>query len=294
MARRCGYCYEGGHNTRTCPRQTDSYLRRYQAADPETKEWYGKKLLERGINPETGSPLTAKEKKAKTGYTKQARRCTYCDEGGHNARTCPTKKLDIRLLNEVAKEFRIAAVERIKSGEFPQKGALLQYHSPREWKGSRDGYCPVNEIHMVTGIDWTRVNFGRAFAGTTDWLGLVNLAAPGSSRHAGQQVHWRVDKVRRHQNGKISESGWAGLSNPPMEEVAATKPPPAWWETDEAGGDDCRLIVKGLARNRRAMRIFATALAAAKDGRDIDMANPRTWAHQLDELGLNLVDALEN
>jgi hypothetical protein len=261
-------------------------LRRYKTASDESKEFYATEILKLGINPETGKPLTAKEKKARTGYAKQRRRCTYCDEGGHNSATCSTKKLDISVVNEVAKEFRIAAVERIKSGEFPQKGTLLQYHSPREWMGSRDGYCPVNEIHMVTGLDWDRVTFDRAFTGTTDWLTLVNLAAPGSPRHAGQQVYWRVDKERRDQNGKISESGWAGLSNPPKEEVATPKPPPAWWNVNLAGTLDCRLIVKGLARNYRAMRIFAAALAAAKDGRDIDMANPRTWAYQLDVLGL--------
>ncbi len=265
---------------------TESFLRRYKSASDESKEFYGAELLKRGINPKTGNPLTAKEKKAKPSYAKQERRCTYCDDSGHNARTCSTKKLDIRLVNEVAKEFRIAAAERIKSEEFPQLGTLLRYHSPREWLGSRDGYCPVNEIHMVTGVDWDRVTFDRAFAGTTDWLTLVNLAKPGSPRHASQQSHWRVDKELRNNRGKLSESGWAGLSNPPMEEVTTPKPPPAWWNVSLAGTDDCRLIVKGLARNRSAMRIFAAALAAAKEGHPIDMTSPRIWAYTLDELGL--------
>jgi len=284
MARHCGYCYGRGHNKRTCPRQTDSYLTRYKASDPDTKEWYASRLLERGINPETGKPLTAKEKKAKTGYTKQERRCKYCDERGHNSRTCTAKTSDVKLINEVAKEFRIAAVERVKSEEFPKVGALLQYHHPREWMGSRDGYQPINEIHMVTGIEWDRVNFDRAFGGTTDWLAMVNLGAPGRPRHAGKQSHWRVDKVRRNNNGVTSGTGWSALSNPI--EVTTPKPPPAWWCADDAGTEKCRFVQKGTGRNGHAMRIFSCALAAVKDGHNIDMANPRSWVNRLDELGL--------
>lgn len=285
MARHCGHCWGRGHNKRTCPQMTESFLRRYKSASDESKEFYGAELMKRGINPKTGNPLTAKEKKATPSYAKQARRCTYCDEGGHNARTCEAKKSDIAIVNEAAKEFRIAVVERLKSEEFPGKGALMRYHSPREWMGSRDGYCPVNEIHMVTGINWERVTFDAAFAGTTAWLTMINLAAPGTSRHASQQAHWRIDKELRNNAGRASESGWAGLSNPPEDNFV--EPPPAWWNVNRAGTDDCRLIVKSVKRNRSAMKLFAAILAAVKDGRDIDMTAPRLWLHRLDELGLS-------
>jgi hypothetical protein len=286
MARHCGFCYGRGHNKRTCPNRIESILRRYKSAEAQSKEFYRTEILKLGISPETGKPLTAKEKKARTGYAKQERLCTYCGVSGHNARTCSTKKSDITLVNEAAKEFRIAAVELIKSEQFPQKGTLLQYHSPREWMGSQVGYQPVNEIHMVTGVEWDRVTFDRANSGATNWLTLINLAAPGSYRSVSQQSHWRVDKERRNNNGKISESGWAGLSNPPMEEVTTPEPPPAWWNSNEAGGPACRLIAKGERRNSNAMRIFTAALAAVKDGRDIDMTSPRLWAYTLDTLGL--------
>jgi len=265
---------------------TESYIRRYQTAvDDLHKEHYADALKKRGINPETGKPLTIKEKTARTGYAKQHRRCTYCDESGHNARTCEGRKSDIATVNELAKEFRIAVVERIKSEEFPGKGALMRYHSPREWMGSRDGYCPVSEIHMVTGINWERVTFDAAFGGTTAWLTMINLAAPGTSRHAAQQSHWRIDKELRNNAGRASESGWAGLSNPPEDNFV--EPPPAWWNVNRAGTDDCRLIVKSVKRNRPAMKLFAAVQAAVKDGRDIDMTAPRLWLHRLDELGLS-------
>jgi hypothetical protein len=289
MARRCGYCYGRGHNKRTCPDITENYIRRYNAdAHGETKEAWAQEVRKRGVNPDTGKALTAKEKTARTGYAKQPRRCTYCDEGGHNSATCTTKKTDINLVNEVAKEFRIAVVDRLKNGGYPCKGTLLQYHSPREWMGSRAGYVAVNEIHMVAGVDWTRVNFGRAFGGATDWLKLINLAAPGSPRHVSQQAHWRVDKLLRNTQGRVGNEGWAGLSNPPT--TSFDDPPPAWWCLDEAGVENvCRLVVKGLRRNVVAMRIFTAALAACKDGRDIDMAEPRTWTYQLDNLGLQYI-----
>jgi hypothetical protein len=71
-----------------------------------------------------------------------------------------------------------------------------------------------------------------------------------------------------------------------MEEVTTPEPPPAWWNSNEAGSENCRLIVKGVHRNSNAMRIFTAALAAVKEGHPIDMTCPRLWAYTLDELGL--------
>lgn len=284
MARRCGYCYGRGHNKRTCPQITESYIRRYQTETEEnTKAHWAQLVRARGVNPDTGKALTVKEKKARTGYAKQARACKYCDESGHNSRTCTTKKSDIKLINETAKEFRIAAAEKIKRHEFPKTGALLQYYHPREWTGSQNGYQPISEIHMVTGIKWERVTFDRAFGGYTDWLTLINLGAPGRPRHAGNMSHWRVDKERRNHNGKLGDSGWSALSNPA--EYAAPKPPSEWWDAEPAGSEGCRFIQTGVCRNKNAMRIFEAALRAMKEGCDIDMSHPRTWASVLQEAG---------
>jgi len=64
---RCGYCYEEGHNKRSCP-QLKKRMEERLAANPD--DWYAKEY----------------HRKKKQG-TK--RRCTYCNLKGHNRRTCP-------------------------------------------------------------------------------------------------------------------------------------------------------------------------------------------------------------
>ena len=92
---RCGHCYQQGHNKRSCPRKLENLQRQYaEAKDGTTNshyvEYYAQQIAKMtGTNPETG----ATRKRRNESY---GRKCSYCREGGHSRRTCPTLKEDQR------------------------------------------------------------------------------------------------------------------------------------------------------------------------------------------------------
>ena len=74
MARRCTWCYESGHNRRTCPKKKE-----YIKDNPDSahaKAWAAHDNIIK-------NSVKASSKK---------RTCGYCEEKGHNARTCSVKK----------------------------------------------------------------------------------------------------------------------------------------------------------------------------------------------------------
>jgi hypothetical protein len=91
MARRnrcCGYCYQKGHNKRTCPDLKAAIDRR------------------RDDNPSDYMVTRYDEKKVA-----KVRRCRWCSETGHNARTCPQKATYLaRCVQENAK-YRAKVLE---------------------------------------------------------------------------------------------------------------------------------------------------------------------------------------
>lgn len=94
----CRYCYEKGHNKRTCPQWTERIKER---AMGEIKSgegydgYWGRMWLKRpparteGLYAD-GTSIPAEKKKT----TKQKRVCKYCGKSGHNRRTCPQLKAD--------------------------------------------------------------------------------------------------------------------------------------------------------------------------------------------------------
>ena len=119
----CSYCYERGHNRRSCPEITANVRAEYDEArqwlanaekDPDSNNvdyWtqrvdrHAKQLIKRtGIDPRTG-------KKAKKNNTT----CGYCYEQGHNRRSCPKRKADRAAAVEKTATMREAAVEYLKA-----------------------------------------------------------------------------------------------------------------------------------------------------------------------------------
>lgn len=97
---RCSYCYNKGHNRRSCPEL--------------------KKFIEE--NPDSWRAVQARESKKRA----SKRKCSWCDNTGHNLRTCPWRK-DIQengpaLIQKVNKLHQHIVAKRGSA-----RGALLRW-----------------------------------------------------------------------------------------------------------------------------------------------------------------------
>jgi len=118
---RCGWCYESGHNKRSCPQ-----LKEHVEQNPDS--YY------------------AKIETRKRANTKK-RRCTYCNLTGHNRRTCERLANDQVAWIDKAKTWRLAWAEWMaEAGIGP--GALVEVETGWSSKG----------IKLVKGFSWASLN----------------------------------------------------------------------------------------------------------------------------------------
>ena len=100
---RCGFCYEYGHNSRTCPEKKARLERNLEASKEDGgrhAEYYANQIAKMtGVNPETG------EKRGRRDESR-GRVCSYCNERGHNRRTCETLKKDLARYAVMTREAR--------------------------------------------------------------------------------------------------------------------------------------------------------------------------------------------
>ncbi|MEL0098231.1 MAG: hypothetical protein VW907_01595, partial [Opitutae bacterium] len=92
---RCGYCYQKGHNKRSCGDYSNALQRIYKRSkedgDMERARQYGEIYTKRtGCDPDTGASIakTKEQKKQAKAARMQNIRCSYCTERGHTRRTC--------------------------------------------------------------------------------------------------------------------------------------------------------------------------------------------------------------
>ena len=169
----CQHCGQFGHNRRGCPQIKAAYARveelaeKYGIERSEDERAYASTAWIQRIN-EAAQAQDAPEdevswrdrwlweeiadrKIAQAAKNKRGRRCGFCGESGHNARTCPAKKQhrkDCDAMQGLA--HRVVAACLSNAGIVP--GALMRV---REWNWNIDDYEQV--MCMVTGIDWHRV-----------------------------------------------------------------------------------------------------------------------------------------
>ena len=102
MARRCGHCYQSGHNRRSCP-QIRKEIRDnpdgYQARIERQKKEHAKR------NP---------------------RRCSYCHESGHNKKTCSKLEIDRVKMAHESRQWRVSFLTRAEELGFTV-GTLLKF-----------------------------------------------------------------------------------------------------------------------------------------------------------------------
>ena len=121
---RCGYCYDSGHNKRSCPK-----LAKYAEENPDT--WTAKRL---------------KEGKRKG----KIRRCTYCNLKGHNRATCTHLTVAKEAYVKEAKKWRKGWIEWMVADGF-NIGTLIEC-SPQGYPSRGRG------VYMLRAFNWTTLN----------------------------------------------------------------------------------------------------------------------------------------
>ena len=246
----CQHCGDWGHNRRGCPKIKAAYARveelakKYGIERSEDERAYASTSWIQRINEAASAAGNAEDeiswrdrwlweeiadrKIAQAAKNKRGRRCGFCGESGHNARTCPAKKqhrIDADAMQGLAHRVVAACLE--KAGIVP--GALMQ---SRSWSWEKEDYVPTYLV--VSHIDWESVAepgydhtqgmprnfttwFRSRFIVAQDMQGNVHRF--GMPRNIEQQCHSDYYEAGSKQEGLASPNvggsvnkshGWAG------------------------------------------------------------------------------------
>lgn len=125
----CGYCGQRGHNRRTCP---------------ALKAAQNKELAE---NPDSGWSKSIRSHRSAAKRSNSTRRCSYCEQTGHNRRSCPTLKSDRVAVQNAFTDYRKRFAENLKKKGFGV-GAIVKV--PTRTHHSCDSYY----VGLVTEMHW--------------------------------------------------------------------------------------------------------------------------------------------
>ena len=140
----CRYCYNSGHNKRTCPK-----LKKYVADNP---------------NSYTAEKVGQMQARGKI------RTCTYCSQQGHNKATCDKLSNDRIAAILRNKAFRLETLESFKKLGIGL-GTLFR-RKPSQWEGTED------HILMCEEIAWDNILPDRSYASI-----LVNDCSERDPQH---------------------------------------------------------------------------------------------------------------
>ena len=189
MARRCGYCYDYGHNQRTCEALTGSIKRQAEStADGWTKNYYIKKYIQRVGTMPDGTDPTGDYKQVKK--TRTRRQCGWCKANGwsseessygHNKQTCPNRKEWAVEQTRLTQKLR--AVIRSRARTFGVGIGTLVKDSQ---------YCYDHEqnfgkhelVGIIEKIDWQSINSTNHYAEVTT-VNWINHPSKKLTRQSG-------------------------------------------------------------------------------------------------------------
>jgi len=140
---RCSYCYNEGHNRRACPD-------RISDEDATIKDLPDSIAAQR-IRSRRRHNKSAQKLRA------QNRSCSYCQNRGHNRRTCPIKRQDTLRIQDRSTEYRRAFAENMKQRGVGV-GALVRLPDPQRFWKSMDPAQNTNLVGIITKVSWDSVN----------------------------------------------------------------------------------------------------------------------------------------
>ena len=138
---RCSYCYQKGHNKRSCPTKNKHIKNRYEVAieqgDYRADTFRQEYEARTGLNIVTGEVLP----KSKRKVSKVP--CSYCGRQGHTRRTCSFLKSDKKVFAEISKLTRKAVWEQLVNNGVGV-GSIV----------------PVRTFQYITGFEWESCHWG--------------------------------------------------------------------------------------------------------------------------------------
>ena len=237
---RCGYCYQTGHNKRTCPVKNDRLRKRYLAAKENLAlceangddngaagyrtqmESYARQYTKRTrCNPDTGAPIvvTKEQKAAAKAERMKTITCSYCHEQGHTRRTCSILKEDRQVFIKAAQMVRAQRLEEMRNlgagvGSMAIMTRYGYWGADQQW-GSRER--PM----MLTGINWQVVapNYGKSESVYSFQDAATLNEGPNPRDHYATSI-----ECTRAVNGMVNDEKitCAGLIEPPAGWLEAT------------------------------------------------------------------------
>ena len=218
MSVRCSYCYEMGHNRTTCPERKKRVRQLRQAGD--TGHWMVR---------EEDRRIAAKNSKTKT------RRCSYCNEAGHNRRSCSELGMAKRTFQKYQSRFRNAIFNDMMDRGLGV-GAIIKMTS-REYDYDIRDYKDVEVHRIVHQFIWKNFNVNelyKRYGGTVIVsLPLENLVTQrGWTNNAYPTtpgVWWDPADPVGNRAGYHGRVGIEVVSPVSADTVLANRPEPEWF-----------------------------------------------------------------
>ena len=189
MARRCGYCYNYGHNKRTCEALTNSIKRQTETTTDEwTKNYYLKKYIERVGTMPDGTEPTGDYKQVKKTSTR--RQCGWCKANGwrseessygHNKQTCPHRKEWVVEQTRLTQKLRATIRARARTVGVGI-GTLVK--EERFCYDDKQKFGKHELVGVIEKIDWNLVNSTNHYTDVTT-VNWINHPSKKMTRESG-------------------------------------------------------------------------------------------------------------
>jgi len=171
---RCSYCYQTGHNRRSCPTLSQRIADEYQGAvnmaekerargNETDAQWYDeraevrrKQYIKRTkIDLATNKKATGKVARAARAERLKNIRCGYCGTKGHTRRTCQNLKNDYAAYMHGTRQLRLEWYNKLKSTGMGVGslvvGVARGFNDKNEWGSHK-------VVALVTSIDWQSID----------------------------------------------------------------------------------------------------------------------------------------
>ena len=214
----CSKCYQTGHTKRGCPT--------YKA---KAEEWLSTNKHLEGTDEYPFKPYWVREVENYKNIGKN-RKCSWCDEYGHNKRSCSDRKSASAKNIEKNKEWRAQVLESLKNLGFGV-GTLIER--------KRNYDTDSGDLYMVTDMYWDKINLKCS---SNDLIPYTDFY----KQHYKDGISYPSFRVKRVSNGRentmyypqvVDDNGTELLyhSSNKLNIVSSVEPrPPSDWVNDES------------------------------------------------------------
>lgn len=197
----CSYCYNDGHNRRTCTQLTQ----RLEESAAAGSGYAQSMLANRGKG---------------TGHSKKYRKCSFCGTRGHDRRTCLVFKEFSSTMAHNIYEIRQDIFSKLSKQKI-SPGALVEFPI-REWEVNN--YVNKKYIGLVTNIRWDHID-QHTYNNRSCLLQVSYRDSSGISRSRYIQPPLEVLLKLKDSNGEALPSMGERTKNACSTVISPTEPP---------------------------------------------------------------------